>query len=316
MRPEARALALAARAVPVPTLDAPFGDEPATIRVWRRKLDGSTSSCTGRVDVIAFEDYVKGVVPHEWLTSWDNRALEMGAVCARTFAGWWVRAGGKYPCADIDDTAASQVYTDGRVAKTDAAVERTRGAVVVKDGALVLAEYSAENGDPTAFGVDEPYCAGRAVNGHGRGVCQWGTQRWATNEGRDFRWMAAHYYPGATVYEPGPTWRASLAAAPAPLVLASGESADVTVEIRNDGSAAWAPTVTLVTSPRGRTSAFYEAGSSVVVAAPGATGRATLRLRAPVVAATSSYSEAFALAHGDEPFGPDPLLSLAITVTP
>ena len=36
-------------------------------------------------------------------------ALEMGAVCARTFAWWWVRAGGKYPCADVDDTAASQV---------------------------------------------------------------------------------------------------------------------------------------------------------------------------------------------------------------
>ena len=53
---------------------------PATIRVWRRAVDGSSDSCAGRVDVIPFESYVKGVVPNEWITSWDQKALEMGQV--------------------------------------------------------------------------------------------------------------------------------------------------------------------------------------------------------------------------------------------
>src|SRR5687767_14716242 len=35
---------------------------PAHIRVWRRALDGSSTSCTGRVDLIPFETYVKGVL--------------------------------------------------------------------------------------------------------------------------------------------------------------------------------------------------------------------------------------------------------------
>ncbi len=42
--------------------------------------------------------------------------LKAGAVAIRTYAWYWVNAGGKYDCADIDDTTASQVYKDARVA--------------------------------------------------------------------------------------------------------------------------------------------------------------------------------------------------------
>jgi hypothetical protein len=319
MRLEARAQAQAAREVAALTVGAAPGTEPATIRVWRRKLDGSTSSCTGRVDVIPFEDYVKGVVHNEWIPSWDDKALDMGAVCARTFAWWWVRAGGKYPCADVDDSAASQVYTDGRVAKTDAAVERTRGVTIVKDGALVLAEYSAENGDPTAFGVDEPYCAGQTVNGHGRGACQWGTQRWATKEGRDFRWMIAHYYPGAAALEPDSTWVATVVAPPGQITLPPGGEASVSFDVENGGSASWDAGVELATTgPSGRSSPFV-AGSwlspsvvAAVVAGAGATAHVTIALHAP--AAVGQYQEAFALVRDGAVIGGDPLVTLAITV--
>ncbi|MBI4509173.1 MAG: hypothetical protein HY698_06030 [Deltaproteobacteria bacterium] len=176
---------------------------PGTIRIWRRSLDSGASSCSGRVDTIPFEKYVSGVLPHEWIPSWDRRALEMGAVAIRTYAAYWVRAGGKYDCADLDDTTASQVYKDEFLAKTDSAVAATAGIVVVKEGSLVLAEYSAENGDPTAAGVSEPYCTGLARNGHGRGTCQWGTQRWATREEKEYPWMASHYYPGAQLFGQG-----------------------------------------------------------------------------------------------------------------
>lgn len=170
---------------------------PATVRVYRRGAEND--SCQGRVEVLPLEEYVRGVVPHEWIPSWHIESLKAGAVAARTYAANWVVAGGKYDCADVDDTTRSQVYRDDRNARADEAVRATACEVVVRGGALVNAEYSAENSDPTAFGVAEPLCSGRALMGHGRGMCQWGTQRWADQRGQTYRWMVEHYYPGATV---------------------------------------------------------------------------------------------------------------------
>ncbi|MFO0629685.1 MAG: thrombospondin type 3 repeat-containing protein [Polyangiales bacterium] len=171
---------------------------PATIRIWRRSLDGSTSSCRGRVDRIPFEDYIKGVLPHEWIPSWHRESLRAGALAIRTYSWRWIQAGGKYTCADLDDTTASQVYRSGRMAVTNAAVDATRAQGVVRGGRLVSGEYSAENSDPTADGVSEPLCRGRARFGHGRGMCQWGSSRWAS-AGRDHEWIARHYWPGASI---------------------------------------------------------------------------------------------------------------------
>ena len=130
IRPEALELIRAREATPseaqVPTLFA--WQPPATIRVWRRGLDGSTASCSGRVDVIPFEKYVKGVLPHEWIRSWHGESLRAGAIAIRTYAANWIANGGKYTCADLDDTTASQVYKDEFFAVTDSAVERDRRA--------------------------------------------------------------------------------------------------------------------------------------------------------------------------------------------
>jgi hypothetical protein len=301
LRPEARALLEAVeQAEASPSLAEARGQSsakpeleltpPATIRVWRRRVDGSTASCAGRVDVLPFEDYVKGVLPNEWISSWDERSLEMGGLCARSYAWFLVRAGGKYECADVDDTAASQVYTDARPAKTSAAVERTRGMAIVRDGSIVLAEYSAENGSPTRFGVDEPYCAGKTVNGHGRGTCQWGTQRWAVNEGKDYRWMAAHYYPGATVWAPPPP-RPALDAmvvdvlAPAELVV--GRVAAIAIEVENAGAAAWDARVRLGTrapSPLA-TPAWLDASRAVALGEVAPGGRARVQVEVAAVEA-------------------------------
>src|SRR5262249_20783693 len=115
----------------------------------------------------------------------------------------WIRNGGKYTCADLDDTTASQVYKDEFFAVTDAAVNAVAGTYVMKDGVPIFAEYSAENGNPTATGVSEPLCAGHPRNGHGRGTCQWGSQRWASQSAKSHTWILEHYYPGATVQKPG-----------------------------------------------------------------------------------------------------------------
>ncbi|MBW2732780.1 MAG: hypothetical protein JRH20_10345 [Deltaproteobacteria bacterium] len=168
---------------------------PATIRVWRRS-QCSTGSCSCPVDEMPLEEYVKGVVPHEWIASWEMPSLQAGAIAVRTYAASWVTKGGKYDCADVCDTTYTQVYKDERNDRGNEAVDATRDMVLIESGQLVFAEYSAENGDPTAFGVVDPLCAGKTVQGHGRGMCQWGSQRWAL-ENKDFQWIATHYYPGS-----------------------------------------------------------------------------------------------------------------------
>jgi Stage II sporulation protein len=175
---------------------------PATIRVWRRGLDGSTSSCSGRVDVLPLERYVKGVLPHEWIRSWHGESLRAGAIAIRTYAANWIMNGGKYTCADLDDTTASQVYKDETFAVTNTAVDATASTFVMKNAAPVFAEYSAENGHPTAQGISDSVCAGQTRFGHGRGTCQWGSQRWAS-QGQGHKWILEHYYPGATVTKVG-----------------------------------------------------------------------------------------------------------------
>lgn len=176
---------------------------PTTIRVWRRGLDGSSASCSGRVDVIPFEKYVKGVLPHEWIRSWHTESLRAGAIAIRTYAASWVRSGGKYTCADLDDTTASQVYRDEFFTVTNNAVDSTASTFVMKGGVPVFAEYSAENGHPTATGISDSVCAGKTRFGHGRGTCQWGSQRWASQQGKSHTWILQHYYPGSTVVNVG-----------------------------------------------------------------------------------------------------------------
>lgn len=316
--------------------DRPLGDAlaaytvPQTIRVWRRGLDGSTASCSGRVDVIPMEQYVKGVLPHEWISSWHDESLKAGAVAIRTYASWWVNAGGKYSCADLDDTTASQVYEDEFLPVTDAAVDATAGVFVVRDGDLVFAEYSAENSNPTEFGVDEPHCDGLSVFGHGRGVCQWGTQRWASNEGRTFDWIVTHYYPDSELDGLEQLDDAAFAGESYVADMVSGEEIVVYLEYTNTGNTTWGLTETMVgtTEPRDRDSAFFVDGNWVSPSrttgadhsdyTPGSVGRFTWLMRAPEVTGTTVFTESFALVDADgEWFGPaDDAVTWTITVHP
>ncbi|MCE9573343.1 MAG: hypothetical protein K8W52_09315 [Deltaproteobacteria bacterium] len=300
---------------------------PTSIRVWRRALDGSTASCSGRVDVIPFEDYVKGVLPHEWIPSWQEASLQAGAIAIRSYAASWVAAGGKYTCADLDDTTASQVYKDDRNARASAAVDATSGVYVVRAGELVVAEYSAENGNPTADGVDEPLCDGQTVNGHGRGTCQWGTQRWA-QAGKTADWIVLHYYPGAELVGQVPPLAASLTADVHEATMVSGDTMAVSLTYRNDGTLAWQPGEVSIgtTDPRDRDSAFaspdWASGSrpATVAAAvdPATTGTFAWTMTAPEVTSATVFTERFALVAADGTwFGPaDDAVTWTITVTP
>jgi len=196
---------------------------PEMIRVWRSQgtaLAPSSSngwadrSCDGVVETLPLDEYVKGVIPHEWIPSWHPEALRAGAIAARSYASSHALGGGRWDCADVDDGTVTQVYRDDRAGPTDMAVDATSGMVVVRDGSVVRTEYSAENAHPTAgHDIDDPVCAGSTLFGHGRGACQWGTQRWATAtcfrepcsygahgaSPKDHLWMMEHYFPGTTV---------------------------------------------------------------------------------------------------------------------
>ncbi|MEZ4327449.1 MAG: SpoIID/LytB domain-containing protein [Polyangiales bacterium] len=204
---------------------APLVQLPAVIRVWRSSQSGALAPSAGNgwadnscnpavtVETIPLEEYVGGVVTHEWIPSWHEEALRAGAIATRTYAVRWAERGGRWDCADVDDGTVTQVYRDTHTVAGDAAVQATLGLVVTRDGAIITTEFSAENTDPTAFGVDDPTCTGTTRFGHGRGMCQWGTQRWANGtcanapcdfgafgaEPKQHVWMVEHYYPGATV---------------------------------------------------------------------------------------------------------------------
>ncbi|MEC1527546.1 SpoIID/LytB domain-containing protein [Bacillus spizizenii] len=89
---------------------------------------------------IPFEDYLKGVVPHEMPASWQKEALKAQAVAARTYS---VSYAGK----EVKDTTAFQVYGGyDWNSKTSEVVESTKGKVLKYNGNLISATYSSSNG--------------------------------------------------------------------------------------------------------------------------------------------------------------------------
>ncbi|ALN60047.1 SpoIID/LytB domain protein [Lysobacter enzymogenes] len=206
----ARAQALAAQSANVPV--------PASIRVG--------TNCSGRscssVSVYAFEDYVGRGLDEEWIASWNPQSLAAGAVAYRSYAAYYVAhpINGRY---DICASTSCQAFDGDSVSATVAAAAATRGVVLTRDGAsAAFSEYSSENNawDDPSDGLScvntdlscgngrngsprngwpclsDEVGRGRGCFGHGRGMSQWGTQRWAANNGRDWRWIANHYFNG------------------------------------------------------------------------------------------------------------------------
>lgn len=197
---------------------------PRTVRVLL--ADGVT------VHHLTLETYVKRVLPREWIASWGfftggRNALMAGAVAVRTYAVGFVNN----PLAtayDICGTTQCQVYGTTTHTETDAAVDATQSVLMYRTGEPTiprhLTEYSAEQnarglacGDGYAGNagscIPDPVCTGETRNGHGRGMCQWGSAKWATGlkfpgnstantsattgqPRRDWQWILDHYYPG------------------------------------------------------------------------------------------------------------------------
>jgi len=105
------------------------------------------------VDIVGLESYLKGVVPSEMPFDWPVAALEAQAVAARSYALANLVRGGAF---DLYDDTRSQVYggIDAEMASTSAAVDATKGQVVLFDGAVADTLFFSTSGGRTASAAE------------------------------------------------------------------------------------------------------------------------------------------------------------------
>ncbi|OQP56373.1 hypothetical protein A3860_39925, partial [Niastella vici] len=177
---------------------------PTSIRV------GTSCSCTtcSSVEVMTLEEYAGSGLDDEWIASWGAASLQAGAVAYRTYGAYYVLHPVK-SSYDIASTTCNQVWQSDKYTSCINAAKATESIVLVKSGAIFRAEYSAENnnagcgdgysGTGSAWPcISDARCAGYSTSGHGRGMCQWGSSRWASD--KTYTWILNHYYNPGSVY--------------------------------------------------------------------------------------------------------------------
>jgi stage II sporulation protein D len=119
------------------------------------------------INVIDPDTYIKGVIPTEVEASWPMETLKAQAIAARTYAWWSVlktRSSDPTNDSDMDDTVSFQAYMGNtkRAVSSDQASDATEGLVMLYNGEVIKAYFSADSGGYTedAFEVfeDFPYC--------------------------------------------------------------------------------------------------------------------------------------------------------------
>jgi stage II sporulation protein D len=133
----------------------------------------ASSSGLDVINVVALEDYVRGVVSKESPASWPPEALNAQAVAARSFAISTAAHGSTF---DVFDDTRSQAYggVGAETAKTDRAVSATHLQVVLYNGRVAQTFFFSTSGGhtennefsslgfgqppiPYLRGVDDPY---------------------------------------------------------------------------------------------------------------------------------------------------------------
>jgi stage II sporulation protein D len=102
----------------------------------------------GKVQRMALDTYVRGVVAAEVPASWPLAALEAQAVASRTYALTSHAGGARF---DVYADTRSQVYRGvaAQTPQTDAAVAATAGQVVTYEGRPAITYFSASSGGHT-----------------------------------------------------------------------------------------------------------------------------------------------------------------------
>lgn len=252
---------------------------PQSIRVGYADAACTTSCCTASCDntcVLPLETYVRRGLDSEWIASWNTQSLRAGSLAYRSYGAWRVA----HPINanfDICSSACCQVNDAGTHSSTDAAIARTPGLLLTRNGSeSASTEYSAENnswddpndglscsnvdlscgdgfaGSPSAGWpcLPDAVGAGRGCFGHGRGMSQWGTQRWALHASAPrWVWIVDHYYnDNGNENGAGTGQRTAQITSPVslsglgvnPSVIQSGESIQITATASNAAGAAHA----------------------------------------------------------------------------
>lgn len=169
---------------------------------------GHTCSCTscGTVETMTLETYAKRVLPAEWISTWHAESLKAGAIAVRSYGAYralYAKVGGE--TYDVCDTTCCQVCGTYTYTSTNSAVDITKNIFIKSkfSNKIVQPQYSAEANNSgcgdgkTATCISDPLCAGTTNNGHGNGMCQWGSQRRAL-AGQSYNIILAAYYPTGT----------------------------------------------------------------------------------------------------------------------
>lgn len=114
-------------------------------------------------NLVACEDYLRGVLPEEMPHDWPEEALKAQAVAARTYA---LRHRGRHEedGYDLCDTTHCQVYEglDSVTTRTDKAISDTYGEVLTYQDKLIDAYFHTDSGGMTercsdVWGTEVPY---------------------------------------------------------------------------------------------------------------------------------------------------------------
>jgi stage II sporulation protein D len=127
---------------------------------YRGKLQASVDGKKVQiVDVVGLEAYVKGVVPEEMPSNWPAEALKAQAVAARSYALANLQQGESF---DLYGDGRNQIYggVGAETPAASAAVDATRGTVVLYGGKVADTVFFSSSGGRTATAAD---ATGRAV---------------------------------------------------------------------------------------------------------------------------------------------------------
>lgn len=135
------------------TLVTPAGH--ATYRGALRSASTGEGRERDTVNIVSFEDYLRGVVPREVPALWPTEAVQAQSVAARTYAAYERDHAPATRYYQLCDTSQCQVYggVGSEHPASDAAVEATAGEVVTHQGAPAFTQFSASNGGWTRAGA-------------------------------------------------------------------------------------------------------------------------------------------------------------------
>lgn len=226
---------------PVNGAAVPFDGPPDYINVGRTFSTSCVFPPTNvqRIDRVPFLDYVKNVLPNEWVLGWPAAALDAGAVAAGQFA--WSSAfvqrkwTGRGYAFDVVDSVCDQVYKDRNpainYASTDAAVTRMWGTALIRNNKLITTFF--RDRDESCVRANSDDCMG-----------QWGSHDRA-QEGMSGLQILHYYYDPVTEIKTAPTYRALvLRQSPPNVTIWAGRTQTLSVCLRNAGTTSWQQNVT------------------------------------------------------------------------